>query len=182
MFSPLQLGTNHMLGVDNYVPLTTNNFEIRIYGMNDEAPTENADLLTLSTDQIGAISESQDIITVHYGNGIIKFPSKVAFNDVDWTLNCYCSPNVYTALREWKNQVYDNASERMGLPSEYMRTVYFIRYDGQGGVRDVIKCPGTWIANLNNGNMNQAGGEVVQVTVTLVISKAIYLTDAEINA
>ena len=24
MFSPLYLGTNHMLGIDNYTPLTTN--------------------------------------------------------------------------------------------------------------------------------------------------------------
>lgn len=30
MFTPLYLGTNHMLGIDNYVPLTTNNFEVRI--------------------------------------------------------------------------------------------------------------------------------------------------------
>lgn len=25
MFSPLYMGTNHMLGIDNYVPLTVNN-------------------------------------------------------------------------------------------------------------------------------------------------------------
>lgn len=166
-----------MLGVDAYVPLTTNNFEIRIYGLDGTAPTENADLLTLSTDQIGEISEEQDEIIVHYGNGVIKFPSKVTFSDVDWTLNCYCSPNVLGALRDWRNLVYNAETERMGLPTEYMRTVYFIRYDGQGNVRDVIKCPGVWIRGLKNGNMNQQGGEIVQVGVTLVISKATYLTD-----
>ena len=172
-----------MLGVDTYVPLTTNNFEIRIYGMNGEAPTENANLLTLSTKEIGEISEEQDIITVHYGNGIIKFPSKVSFNDVDWTLNCYCEPNVLEPLREWRKQVDNSQTEAMGLPSEYMRTVYFIRYDGAGRkARDVIKCPGVWISALKNGNMNQEGGDVVNVSVTLVISKAIYLTQAEINA
>lgn len=181
MFEPLAMGTNHMLGVDSYVPLTTNNFEIRIYGMNGSDPTENANLLTLSTDEIGEISENQDVITVHYGNGIIKFPSKVSFDDVQWTLNCYCSPNVLGALREWKNQVFDSDTEKMGLPSEYMRNVYFIRYDGRGNARDVIKCPGTWIASLKNGAMNQQGGDVVKVSVTLVISKAIYLTEADIQ-
>lgn len=170
-----------MFGVDQFVPLTTNNFEIRIYGMNGEAPTENANLLTLSTSEIGEISEEQDIITVHYGNGIIKFPAKVSFQDVDWTLNCYCDPNVLEPLRSWRNDVYNAKTERMGLPSEYMRTVYFIKYDGQGGVRDVIKCPGVWISALKNGNMNQEGGALVQVSVTLVISKAIYLTKDEIN-
>lgn len=169
-----------MLGVDAYVPLTTNNFEIRIYGLDGTAPTENADLLTLSTDQIGEISEEQDEIIVHYGNGVIKFPSKVTFSDVDWTLNCYCSPNVLGALRDWRNLVYNAETERMGLPTEYMRTVYFIRYDGQGSVRDVIKCPGVWIRGLKNGNMNQQGGEIVQVGVTLVISKATYLTDLNV--
>ena len=63
----------------------------------------------------------------------------------------------------------------MGLPSEYMKQVYFIKYDGQGNPRDVIKCPGTWIGALDNGAMNQTGGEVVKVKVPFVISRAIYL-------
>jgi len=175
MFSPLYLGTNHMLGVDNYVPLTTNNFEIRIYNMDGSTPAEFSDLLTLSTDEVGAIQEQQDSIIVHYGNGIIKFPSKVTFDDVEWTLNCYCEPNVLEALREWRRQVYDPDTEKMGLPSQYMRQVFFIKYDGQGNPRDVIRCPGTWIGSLNNGQMSQTGGEVVKVSVPLHISRAIYM-------
>lgn len=175
MFSPLAMGTNHMLGIDNYVPLTTNNFEIRIYNMDGSTPTEFSDLLTLSTDEVSEISESEDNIEVHYGNGIIKFPGKVTFDDVDWTLNCYCEPNVIQALRDWKNLVYDPVTEKMGLPSQYMRQVFFIKYDGQGNPRDIIRCPGTWIKALHNGNMNQTGSDLVKVSVTLVISKAIYM-------
>lgn len=170
-----------MLGVDAFVPVTTNNFEIRVYNMDGTAPTENANLLTLSTNEIGEIQEEQDIITVHYGNGIIKFPAKVTFADVEWTLNCYCDPSVLEPLREWRNKVYNARTERMGLPSEYMRNVFFIRYDGQGNPRDVIKLPGAWISALHNGSANQEGGQVVQVSVTLVVSKAIYLTRDEIN-
>lgn len=162
------------LGQDAYVPLTTNNFEVRIYDMNGQNPGESSDLLTLSTDEIGSVSESQDSITVHYANGLIKFPSKVSYNDVDWTLNCFCSPNVLEALRAWRRQVYDPVTERMGLPSEYMRTVYFVRYDGQGNERDIIRCPGTWINGLDNGGGNQAGGDVLKVRVQFVISKAYY--------
>lgn len=175
MFSPLAMGTNHMLGIDNFVPLTTNNFEIRIYNMDGSSPTEFSDLLTLSTDEVGEIAEQQDSIVVHYGNGLIKFPSKVTFADVDWTLNCYCEPNVLEALREWRRQVYDPDTEKMGLPSQYMRQVWFIKYDGQGNPRDVIRCPGTWIGALSNGAMNQTGGDVVKVKVPLMISRAIYL-------
>lgn len=181
MFTPLYMGTSHMLGVDTYVPLTTNNFEIRIYNMDGSNPTENADLLTLSTDSIGELAEEQDVITVHYGNGIIKFPSKVEFADVDWTLNCYCAPNVLDALRAWRQQVYDAQTEKNGLPSQYMRQVYFVRYDGQGNERDCIRCPGVWIKGLQNGNMDQQGGEIVQVQTTLVISKAIYLKSSELR-
>ena len=164
-----------MLGVDNYVPLTTNNFEIRIYNMDGSSPTEFSELLTLSTDEVGEISEEQDSIVVHYGNGLIKFPSKVNYSDVEWTLNCYCEPNVLEALREWRRKIYDPDTERMGLPSEYMRQVFFIKFDGQGNARDVIRCPGTWIGALSNGAMNQQGGEVVQIRVPFIISKAIYM-------
>lgn len=143
--------------------------------MDGSSPAEFSELLTLSTDSVGAIEEDQDSITVHYGNGVIKFPSKVTFADVTWTLNCYCEPNVLDALRAWRKQVYDPETEKMGLPSQYMRQVYFIKYDGQGNPRDVIRCPGTWIGALNNGDMNQAGGDIVQVQVPLVISRAIYM-------
>ena len=181
MFTPLKLGTNHMLGTDAYVPLTTNNFEVRIYNMDGSSPTEFSDLLTLSTAEIGEISEEQDSIVVHYGNGLIKFPSKVDYADVEWTLNCYCEPNVLEALREWRKQVYDPATERMGLPSEYMRNVDLLRYDGRGNVRDAIRCPGTWIKGLSNGSSNQEGGQLLQVRTTFVISKAIYLTKSDLN-
>lgn len=181
MFTPLHMGTNHMLGVDNYVPLTTNNFEIRIYNMDGTTPAEFSDLLTLSTDEIGEISEDQDAITVEYGNGIIKFPGKVSYGDVDWTLNCFCEPNVLESLREWRRKVYDPQTEKMGLPTDYMRQVFFIRYDGQGNPRDVIRAPGTWIKDLKNGNMQQEGNNLVKVSVTLVISKAIYLKPEDIQ-
>lgn len=185
MFNALYYGTNHMLGVDSYVPIMTNNFEIRIYSngglTGTGTQTSYSDLLTLSTDSIGAIEENQDDITVHYGNGIIRFPTKVTYGDVNWTLNCYCSPDVAGKLQEWRQQVYDPITERMGLPTEYMRNVYFIRYDPQWNCKQAIRCPGTWIKGLNYGDYNQAGGNVVQVQTTLVISKAFYMSEADLN-
>lgn len=174
MFTPLHMGTNHMLGIDNYVPLMQQNFEIRIYNMDGTTPAEFSDLLTLSTDEVGEISEDQEAIEVHYANGIIKFPGKVTYGEVDWTLNCYCEPNVLESLRAWRRLVYDPDTEKMGTPSQYMRQVFFIKYTPDGIAKDVIRCPGTWIKDLKNGGMMQEGG-LVKVGVTLVISKAIYL-------
>ena len=65
MFKPLHMGTNHMLGINQFVPLTTNNFEVRVYNMDGSTPTEFSDLLTLSTDEVGSIQEDQDRIIVH---------------------------------------------------------------------------------------------------------------------
>ena len=67
----------------------------------------------------------------------------------------------------------------MGLPSEYMKQVFFIKYDGQGNARDVIRCPGTWIGALDNGAMNQTGGDIVKVKVPFVISRAIYMKPSD---
>lgn len=97
-------------------------------------------------------------------------------------MNCFCSPNVLGALREWRRSVFDPATERMGLPSEYMKQAYFIRYDGQGRARDILRSPGIWIAGINYGGGNQEGGSLVQVSVTLVLSKLVPLTEAEVNA
>ena len=149
--------------------------------MDGSNPTENSDLLTLSTDEIGNITEEQDSITVHYGNGIIKFPSKVSYGDISWTLNCYCEPNVLEELQKWRKLVYNPETERMGLPSEYMRQVWFLRFDAQGNLRHGYRAPGTWIGALDAGSNNQSGGEVLKISVPLVISRLIPLSPAEIN-
>jgi len=149
--------------------------------MDGSSPAEFSDTLTLSTQDVGEIQETQEAITVHYGNGFIKFPQKVSYNTVTWTLNCYTTPNVLEALRAWRKQVYDPLTECLGLPSQYMRQVYFIKYDGTGGqARDIIKCPGTWISSLNNGGMDQTGG-IVTVTCSFEISRAIYLKPEDIQ-
>jgi hypothetical protein len=168
------MGTNHMLGQDAYVPVMQQNFEIRIYNMDGTTPDEFSDVLTLSTKEIAEISEDQEEIPVHYANGYVKYPGKVTYGTVNWTLNCFTSPNVLEALRAWRAKCYNTTTEAMGKPTVYMRQVYFIKYSGDGQVLDVIKCPGTWIKNLNNGAMNQEGG-IVNVQVELVISKVIYL-------
>ena len=143
--------------------------------MDGSVPSEFSTLLTLATDEIGSINEEEDVITVHYGNGVIKFPNKVDYGDVDLTLNCYCEPNTLDGLRAWRKLVYDPETEKMGLPSQYMKLAYIIRYDGQGNrARDVIKLPGVWIKGLENGAGNQSG-DIVKVRTTLVVSKAIYL-------
>lgn len=175
MFSPLALGTNHMFGQDNYVPLMKQNFEIRIYNMDGSVPTEFSSVLTLATDEIGSITENQETILVHYGNGIIKFPNKVEFEDTDWTLNCYCNPSTLDGLRAWRKLVYDPDTEKMGLPSQYMKLGYIVRYTGDGSAaKDVIKLPGVWIKGLDNGDYSQSG-DIVKIKTTLVVSKAIYL-------
>ena len=179
MFKPLAMGTNHMFGQDNYVPVMKQNYEIRIYNMDGSVPTEFSTLLTLATDTIGSIKEDQDVITIHYGNGIIKFPNKVSFSDTDWRLNCYCSPNVLEGLRAWRKKCYNSDDETMGNPSEYMKLGFIIRYDGKGNPRDGIKLPGVWIRGLDNGDYDQSG-DIVKVSTTLVISKAIYLTQDDL--
>lgn len=149
--------------------------------MDGSSPAEFSDTLTLATQDVGEIQETQEAITVHYGNGFVKFPQKVSYNAVTWTLNCYTTPNVLEALRAWRKQVYDPLTECLGLPSQYMRQVYFIKYDGTGGqARDIIKCPGTWISSLNNGAMDQTGG-IVTVTCSFEISRAIYLKPEDIQ-
>lgn len=180
MFTPLAMGVNSRLGQDNYVPLMQQNFELRIYNMDGTIPTEFSTLLTLATDEVGQITEQQDSIDVHYGNGVIKFPNKVNYAEVDWTLNCFCEPNVLEGLRAWRKLVFDPETEKMGLPSQYMKLGYAIRYDGQGNPRDGIKLPGIWIKGLENGGYNQSG-DLVKVRTTLVVSRAVYMTSEDLR-
>jgi len=174
MFTPLSMGTNHMLAQDNMVPITTNNFEVRLFNLDGSQPSES-NILTLYTDEIGDVQEEQDIISVHYGNGVQKFPSKVTFADVDWTLNYFCSPNVADAIHAWREKVFEFESQKMGLPSQYMKNAYFIRYDGQGNPRSIIYLPCVWPGAVRETGGNQQGGEVVKISFPLVVSRMQYI-------
>jgi hypothetical protein len=74
-------------------------------------------------------------------------------------------------------QVFNNATERVGRPSKYMKDAYVLRDSGDGdsNFSRIWKWRGVWISSLDFGDYDYSASDIVKFTCTLEVSRAIYL-------
>jgi hypothetical protein len=173
-FEAEYLDAGFMLGVDAYVPLLTNWFELRINNLGGDSYASFSNSIKLATSDISEFSVSYNEITVHYGNGYVKYPSKAAYTGVTLSLNCYCEPDILAEVELWHKQVQDAKTGARGVPSQYMKNIYVSRHDGTrnaNSVKSVMKWIGCWPNKIAFGNYNQQGDDIVKITIDITISK-----------
>lgn len=181
--SPLNLGTYHMVGADEFEPQRVNNFEVQIVGLSGlisvntgTAITEKAsEYITLSVASYGAPQINVQPITVSYGNNKIKFAGLPEFPDSSIVMNDYIGINVENILTAWQRLVYDPKTQKIGRASQYKKTAYLIEYDPEGTQARQWQLNGCWPSALQLGEFNQEGNNVRQVTLTLTYDHCVPL-------
>lgn len=154
----------------NLEPVRNNNFEVYIPGLDDEAN------FRLSVASYSAPQINMSTIQTSYGNDKVKFAGLPEFPDSTIVLNDYITMDTLTALQNWSKQVYDPKTAKIGYAFEYKRYGYLMEYTAQGEFLRQWILQGIWPSSLNLGDYNQEGGQIRQITVTMVYDK-IYLDE-----
>jgi len=173
--SPLNLGTYHMVGLDEFEPQRVNNFEVQIVGLTGLTSvargvpvTDRAsDYITLSVASYGAPQINVQPITVSYGNNKIKFAGLPEFPDSSIVINDYIGINVENILTAWQKLVYNPMTQVVGRASQYKKVAYLIEYDPSGQQARQWQLNGCWPSSLQLGDFNQEGNNVRQLNLTL---------------
>jgi hypothetical protein len=182
-FTPLQLGTYHMIGDDDYEPQRTNNFEVQIIGINSlvsadqgvSMPSNSSDCISLSVATFKAPSVSINPIEIPYGNNRIKYAGKPEFEDSDLVVNDYIGLSVERIVMAWSALVYNSKSQAIGRASKYKKTAYLIEFAPDGTQARQWQLNGCWPSKVELGEYNQEGGAVRQITATITYDYAIPL-------
>lgn len=185
-YSLNKLGAYHMIGDDDYEPQRNNNFELRIYELNNlftvdsriKIPADIAEnTITLSTVTVGAISTNVGVLPVAYGNTKVKFAGLPEVSDLEATFNDYIGKSTERILAAWHALVFDPKRETIGRASVYKKPGLLIETAPDGTHGRAWKLFGCWPSNLNYGGYDYNGGNTRQISLTITCDRAIPLDD-----
>lgn len=183
-FQPYQFGAYHMIGNDNWEPQRTNNFEVHIYGLESltsadkglRLPSNAAQFLTLSTNNVGDLGVNIDPLKVDYGNNSVNFAGKPSYQSISIVFNDFVGLETERIVAAWHRLVYDCKTQKIGRASVYKKSAHLLEFSPDGAFRKCWELKGCFPTSISYGGYNQQGG-LRQITVTLSIDYALPIDD-----
>ena len=168
---PLSLGAEFMSADYRYEVQRTNNFEVVLDGMDDA--------FTLAVESAPSPSINNDPIELAYGNANVKVAGAATYDDFEITCKDFIDADMEAYLYEWRGQVYDPKSDRIGWAKDYKRDGYLHQYSPDGTCIRSWRIIGAWPTNFNGGDFAYDGADKKVITMTLAIDKAFLVRDGK---
>ncbi len=161
------LGASHLAGAGWEVQ-RKNNFEISIAGVGDSER-----LLTLSVVSGALPTESNEVITLNYGNTNIKVAG--VFNTEGGTLvvRDFLQKDVEALIDKWRATVYNKSTDGIGFAADYKKQARVVQYAPDGTYERTWKIEGVWPSQVSYGDLSNTDGNPKEIQITLQYDKAI---------
>lgn len=159
------LGASH-LASEGWEVQRQNNFEISIAGVGGRT-------LTLAVESGFLPAESNEIIELNYGNSKVKVAGIATFEDGTLTLKDAISQDIEGIVRDWRSQVYDPETDRVGLAVNYKKQGRVIQYAPDGSMERTWKIIGAWPSNVNYGTLDYTASDKKTIELTITYDKAV---------
>lgn len=157
---PLFMSANYAYEVQR-----TNNFEVTLSGFPEE--------FTLAVESTSAPSISNDPIELAFGNSKVKVAGQATFDDFEIQIKDFIDANLEKKIYQWRGQVYDPMSDRIGWAQDYKRDGFLHQYAPDGTCRRSWKIYGVWPTTFNGGDFAYDGGDKKLISMTLSVDKAV---------
>lgn len=169
--------------IDGLEPQRMNNWSLEI-PFNDINDGTNIIVLSLQTFQLP--TESTDPIEIYYMNEQRSYAGRTRYDGGTLSLTDWIDKGTVDVVNQWRRQVYDPATGRVGLKTEYAKEGNLYLYPpGSPGTTGANAAPvftrqwqlqGLWPESVSWGPLDMAASEKVQIDVTLRYDKAILVT------
>ena len=143
----------------------TNNFEVVLQGFPPE--------FTLAVESSPSPVISNDPIELAYGNSKVKVAGQATFDDFDIQIKDFIDADMEMYLYDWRGQVYDPWTDRIGWAKDYKRNGFLHQYAPDGTCQRSWKLWGVWPTNFNGGDFQYDGGDKKLISMTLSVDKAV---------
>jgi hypothetical protein len=164
-----------------YEPQRTNGALLYINLDNDTAGYD-AETLTLSLKTFSLPKVDVAPSQVGFLNEKRKFAGEVTFDDINVTFNDYVDRGTLTSLLNWFYQVYDPRTGKKGLKVDYAKTGFITMFAPNGDYNRQWNLMGVWPRNVDPGEADQGADDLIQVSMSLSIDKAIPAEGFDLNA
>lgn len=165
----LAKGAMHMSNEKNYEVQRTNHFELMIDGLSDD--------VTLAVQSCPFPTTSNEVIELSYGNSKVKVAGQAVFDDVEIQLLDFIGQDTEIKLANWRKQVYDPETDKVGFAEDYKRNGYIYQFAPDGSHMRTWKIIGAWPTTFTPGENNQEGSDKKMMSMTLSVDKAYPVRD-----
>ena len=178
------LNANHIGGVGGgFEPQRVNNALMYIAGLDGAAAAQTSvglaaeipreDVLVLSLSTFPIPKRTLGIIEIGYLNEKRKFAGNPTYDDLSVVYKDYVDQATAKILWTWHYQVHNPETGKTGLAASYKKSGWVSLFDPSGGSERQYKLVGIWPSAMDPGDIDMAGEDSINITVTLTIDKTI---------
>lgn len=118
-------------------------------------------------------NESNEVITLPYGNEEVHVAGKLKYDTGDITVRDMVDKDIYQALRNWRRQVDDVVSGNIGFAAQYKKTARLVLVAPDNSLNRQVQLTGVWPEKITGGTLDYGANEVVVITMTLRFDKVL---------
>ena len=100
---------------------------------------------------------------------------RFTWNSIDITLRSYFGPSTTQAVMEWLRTIHESSTGRSGYQAGYKKQIFLVMLDPTGVAVEKWLLDGTFITNVNFGDLSMDDDGVADITLTLRFDRAINL-------
>lgn len=174
-----QLNAAFMSTEPMYEVQRTNNFRfvVDLSQFANNTTYASSQIIELACDTVGLPTVSNDPVELDYGNSQIKVAGKATVDDISVAVKDFIEPDVEKILWNWRLQVYNPQTGKVGWAKNYKKTCTIVQYGPNGEVVRKWQLDGCWPTSLDLGDMDYSSGDKKQITMNLSVDNAYIVRD-----
>lgn len=167
-----------------FEPQRSNNFDFIVTDIDNIIRSDARDTDTNKTIpnaqnilHFGVVSSSlpmftQEVITVNYGNSVMKAAGKPTFSDGTLVVNDYIGADTKSVLMAWQNLSYNVRTDKVGRMADYKKNCYLQEYTPDWQLIRTWRLIGCWVSGLSEDQFSHDSDDKKTITATITFDKA----------
>lgn len=160
------LGASHLASAGWEIQ-RKNNFVLSVPGIG-----ENEQVLTLAVVSCALPTESNEVITLNYGNTNIKVAGTANTEGGTVVVRDYLQKDMEQVIDNWRSSVWNKSTDAIGFAANYKKQARIIQYAPDGTYERTWKVEGIWPSQVSYGDLSNNDGGVKEIQITLQYDKA----------
>lgn len=167
-----------------FEPQRSNNFDFIVTDIDNIIRSDARDTDTNKTIpnaqnilHFGVVSSSlpmftQEVITVNYGNSVMKAAGKPQFSDGTLVVNDYIGADTKSVLMAWQNLSYNVRTDKVGRMADYKKNCYLQEYTPDWQLIRTWRLIGCWVSGLSEDQFSHDSSDKKTISATITFDKA----------
>jgi len=163
------LGAKHIANPGGgYEPQRSHNFTLLI-----DIPGGNADVLLKSVETSFGVSHNSEPLQLPYMNETVYIAGRPLYAPGAVVYRDMVNTNVYHALENWYDLVYDARTSIIGWAADYKSMATLSMWDTKGNIERQWELIGIWPQDITQEPPSHVNGDIMRINVTFQFDKAV---------